>query len=107
MKVLVEWFHPLERKHYQSEYEIDNYATQGMTVMDLLVYITENIDPTLGIYSHSVCNHGICKRCAIRINGMAALACTARVKDYDSLHLAPPNESHVVRDLVVYMDKEG
>ena len=107
MKVLVDRFHPRDQKNYQSEYAIDDYATEGMTVMDLLVYITQSIDPTLGIYSHSVCNHGICKRCVIRINGETALACTARVRDYESLHLSPANSSHVVRDLVIHMDKEA
>lgn len=107
MKILVDRFHPRDQKPYQSEYEIEDYALRGMTVMDLLGYITRNIDPTLGIYNHSVCNHGICKRCVIRINGKPTLACTARVRDYESLHLAPANTTHVVRDLVVYMDKEG
>ena len=31
----------------------------GMTVMDLLDYISQNIDPSLGYYRHSVCNHGV------------------------------------------------
>lgn len=107
MKILVDRFHPRDHISYQSEYEIDDYTAEGMTVMDLLQYISQNIDPTLGIYSHSVCNHGICKRCVIRINGKPELACTARVRDYESLHLAPANTSHAVRDLVVHMDKEA
>lgn len=106
MKVLIDRFHPQEQRSYRMEYEIDDYATSGMTVMDLLVYITKNIDPTLACYSHSVCNHGICKRCVLRINGKPALACTARVRDYDSLHLGPANQTHIIRDLVICQERE-
>lgn len=106
MNILIDRFHPQQRRAYQSSYHIDDRTATGMTVMDVLVYITQNIDPTLGIYSHSVCNHGICKRCVLRVNGEVALACTTRVSDYEELHLSPANSSHVIRDLVVHMDKE-
>lgn len=101
MKVIIDRFHPQDRRAYQAEYELERGVTAGMTVMDLLVFITKNMDPTLGWYSHSVCNHGICKRCVLRINGEVGLACTARVRDYEALHLSPANTAHIVRDLVV------
>lgn len=106
MRVLIDRYHPGEDRAYQMEYVIDDYVAKGMTVMDLLVYITKNMDPTLAFYSHSVCNHGICKRCILKINGQPQLACTARVRDYESLHLSPANERQVIRDLVVCQGKE-
>ena len=74
----------------------------GMTVMDLLDYISQNIDPSLGYYRHSVCNHGVCGRCLLRVNGKPVLACIARVRDYGGdLLLQPAEGAQAIRDLVI------
>lgn len=102
MNVLIDRYRPSEGDYIRSAYEMDGSVTGGMTVMDLLDYISQNIDPSLGYYRHSVCNHGVCGRCLLRINGKPALACTARVRDYEGdLLLEPADRSRAVRDLVI------
>lgn len=69
------------------------------TVMDVLDYIALNLDPSLGYYRHSVCNQGVCGRCAVKVNGRAVLACTSKIQGEDLL-LEPIN-GKVIRDLIV------
>lgn len=73
---------------------------EGKTIQDLLVYISENYDKSLGYYSHSVCNRGICMRCIIRVNGKNTISCTTKVPDEDKIILEPASNREVIRDLV-------
>ena len=81
-----------------SEYNVPFTNEDGRTLMDVLEYIFYNLDATLSYYSHSTCNHGICGRCGIKINGKVRLACAA-LAEGDELVLEPKN-SQVVKDLV-------
>ena len=81
-------------------FEVPVPPADEWTVMDVLDYISEHLDPTLGYYKHSACGHGICGRCLLTVNGKPALACTARVDPAGSLSLAPAPRRRVVRDLV-------
>lgn len=101
MDITVDRCRAADGSRYVSSYYMADEDVRGMTVMDLLHYLTENVDPTLGYYSHSVCGHGICKRCAVRVNGETVLACTTAVKNYRRLHLSPAGQRPPVRDLVV------
>ena len=51
------------RPHLQL-YQVPLPADGTHTVMDVLDYIYEKLDGTLSYYRHSVCNQGICGRCA-------------------------------------------
>ena len=73
---------------------------RSMTVMDVLEYIGNNLDPTLGYYKHSVCNHGICGRCSVSVNGNTRLACLELANNYKELNLAPVPNRTLIRDLV-------
>lgn len=75
-------------------------AQPHWTVMDTLDYISENLDNSLAYYKHSACNHGICGRCALKVNGKVRLACSMELTDEKGLTLEPKN-ADVVRDLVV------
>ena len=70
------------------------------TAMDLLDYIAENLDSSLAYYRHSACDHGICGRCALKINGKVQLACSFEVSSVERLTIEPARPE-VVRDLVV------
>lgn len=70
------------------------------TVMDVLDYISENLDSTVAYFKHGACDHGICGRCALKVNGKIKLACSAEISDEKSLELRPKNDK-AVRDLVV------
>lgn len=73
----------------------------GWSVMDALDFVQENIDPTLSYYRHSRCEHGICVRCALRVNGTAVLACEHPLPRTDPVQIAPVSQDHVLRDLIV------
>ena len=84
MNVSAERYRPLEQDYVRSVYKIEDGVAGGMTVMDLLDYISQNIDPSLGYYRHSVCNHGVCGR------------------DYGGdLLLQPAEGAQAIRDLVI------
>jgi len=70
------------------------------TVMDSLDYIARNLDSSVAYYKHSACDHGICGRCAMKIDGKVGLACSREVGDAKSLTIEPARKE-VVRDLVV------
>lgn len=70
------------------------------TVMDALDYISENSDSTIAYFKHGACDHGICGRCALRVNGKVKLACSTEISEEKALELTPMNDK-VLRDLVV------
>ncbi len=70
----------------------------GMSAMDVLDYIYQNLDGTLAYYDHAGCALGICVRCSGKINGKASLLCQTIV-DGDVI-IDPASQRRVVRDLV-------
>ena len=88
-------------------YDVFNVpAERTWTIADALDYIAENFDSSLAYYRHSACDHGICGRCAVKVDGVARLACSFRVGDATELTV-DPMRSEVVRDLVVVSGKRG
>ena len=80
---------------YQITYKVP--FNPGLSVLNVLTHIYENIDPCLGFYSN--CDRGVCGRCAMTINGQSALACTTLVAG--DLVLAPLRGRRQIRDLIV------
>ena len=74
-------------------------AQPDWTAMDVLDYVFQNLDHSIAYFRHSICDHGICARCAMKINGKVALACVTVVGSLEELTLEPRN-NRVVRDLV-------
>ena len=70
----------------------------GMSAMDVLDYVYQNLDSTVAYYDHAGCALGICARCAGRINGKPGLLCQTIV-DGDVL-LEPASKNRVLKDLV-------
>jgi succinate dehydrogenase / fumarate reductase, iron-sulfur subunit len=100
MKVKVYRFNPnKDQEAYFQKYELPITKEERFTVMDILKYIYEQLDTSLSFYSHSVCNHGICGRCAMKINGKVKLACTCLVEE-DEITIEPISHN-VIKDLVV------
>ena len=75
-------------------------AQPQWTVMDVLDYISEHLDSSIAYFRHGACNHGICGRCALKVNGKIRLACSQELANENSLTLEPKN-SNIIRDLVV------
>lgn len=89
----------VDKTSYYSCYDVEVRAEDRMTVMDLLTYIADNLDPSLSFFSHSACLHGVCGRCGIKCGGKAGLACET-VLDGGDVVIEPIND-RVVKDLVV------
>ena len=85
-----------DRESFFQEYEVP--WEPGMTVMDALDYIYQQIDGTLAYYDHAACKLGICARCTGRVNGTPGLLCQIEVSD--KMVIEPVPNKHIVRDLV-------
>jgi len=81
-----------------SSYNID--VKNGMTLLDGLLKIKEENDPTL-TFRYS-CRMGICGSCGVVANGKEKLACKTQLSDYKKeVEIRPLNNLAVIRDLVV------
>ena len=73
---------------------------EGMTVLEGLHYIKDNLDSTLA-WRYS-CRMGICGSCGMLLNGRAGLACNTQILHIADVNLAvaPLPNFEIVRDLV-------
>jgi len=79
-------------------YEVDLNKC-GPMVLDALIYIKNEIDPTLTF--RRSCREGICGSCAMNIDGVNNLACLAHITEADQLtKIWPLPHMYVVKDLV-------
>ncbi|MBI4712481.1 MAG: 2Fe-2S iron-sulfur cluster binding domain-containing protein, partial [Planctomycetes bacterium] len=75
---------------------------KGMTVLDGLYYILENLDDSLAF--RSSCRAAVCGSCAMHINGKYRLACNTLVSKLASpVVIRPLAHLTVIKDLVVDM----
>ncbi len=89
------------RQTYFQAYDIE--ASIGMTVLEALLKINDQIDPTLSF--RKSCRSAICGSCAMTINGFSKLACNTQIIPEFEKHgdiLVEPLQNHIVlRDLIV------
>src|SRR6202163_2258037 len=80
-------------------YEVD-MASCGPMVLDALLKIKNEIDPTLSL--RRSCREGICGSCAMNINGLITLACTKACDELGrgDISIYPLPQLRVVKDLV-------
>lgn len=73
---------------------------EGMTVLDGLHYVKENMDPTLA-WRYS-CRMGICGSCGMLLNGRPTLACNTQILHIATtdLTVGPLPNFDIIRDLV-------
>ncbi|WP_457569679.1 succinate dehydrogenase/fumarate reductase iron-sulfur subunit [Desulfurobacterium sp.] len=96
-----------DKKAYFEDFNVP--ISRGMTILESLIYIKENIDPTLTF--RAFCRSGICGSCAVNINGKPYLACKTPVEkiieEFASsvIIIEPLSRFKVIKDLVV--DTEG
>jgi len=87
-----------DRAPYVKTYQVPVH--EGMTVLDGLHYIKDNLDSTLA-WRYS-CRMGICGSCGMLLNGHPGLACNTQilhVADVD-LTVGPLPNFEIIRDLV-------
>ncbi|MBN1573352.1 MAG: hypothetical protein JW984_09180 [Deltaproteobacteria bacterium] len=102
LKVKVFRYNPeVDKEPYYRDYEIPH--EKGMSAMDALDYIYQNLDSTIAYYDHAGCSLGICAKCTGRINGVAGLLCQTEI--FDETVLEPTNKERVLKDLVMKRDQ--
>ncbi len=80
------------------DYTID-LSRCGPMVLDALIYIKNEIDPTLTF--RRSCREGICGSCAMNIDGTNTLACTKAIADVKGeIRVSPLPHMPVLKDLV-------
>jgi succinate dehydrogenase / fumarate reductase iron-sulfur subunit len=72
----------------------------GPMVLDALIKITDEIDPTLAF--RRSCREGVCGSCSMNIDGVNTLACLTHVDDLKKgiSRITPLPHLHVLRDLI-------
>ncbi len=94
MRLLIRRF---DEKSYWQSFEVP--VKRGMTVLDALFYVRENLDPTLAF--RASCRMGICGSCAVKINGKPRLACETQISKFKKeIKVEPIDNFKVIRDLV-------
>lgn len=84
------------------EYEVER--EEKMTVLDGLLQIRDEIDPTLSVRYE--CRMARCGSDALYINGKNRLACNTLVEDLNTpLHVEPLPHYDIIKDLVVDMNR--
>ena len=79
-------------------YEVD-MASCGPMVLDALIKIKNEIDPTLTF--RRSCREGICGSCAMNIDGVNTLACTRATEDVKgTVKIFPLPHMPVIKDLI-------
>lgn len=73
--------------------------SEGMSVLDGLIWVREHVDPTLAI-RYSCTNANACKECVARIDGKNGYLCTARLAA-DGTTVEPLGTRGLIRDNVV------
>ncbi|GAG17839.1 unnamed protein product, partial [marine sediment metagenome] len=85
--------------HFQT-FQVE--ATEGMTVLEGIFWILENVDPSLAF--RCSCREANCGSCAMHINGKYRLACNTQIETLkDPVTLRPLSHLRVLKDLVVDM----
>lgn len=88
----------------EGKFRIDTFEVpvfRGMTVLEGLIYIKENLDSSLAF--RRSCRMATCGICGIIINGKPMLACATQILhlESDTLTLEPLKNLPLVKDLVV------
>jgi succinate dehydrogenase/fumarate reductase-like Fe-S protein len=71
--------------------------TEGASILDGLMWIRDNIDPTLA-FRFSCISANVCKECVMQVNGKNRYACVERLIVGETL-LEPLRSKVVIRDL--------
>lgn len=105
IKIKIKRFNPNEgeesREPYFQVYNVE--AGEGMTVLDALLKIADEDDPTLSF--RRSCRSAICGSCAVSINGHAKLACKTQIlperHKFGEILVEPLANHAVMKDLIV------
>ncbi len=76
-------------------------SSRGMTVLDGLIYVKENLDSSLAF--RTSCRMAICGSCGMLINNYPHLACHTQIEEFhsDVLTIKPLPNFAIIKDLAV------
>ncbi len=86
-------------RYQTQEFELD--IPKGVTVLDILMKIKEEIDPSLSF--RAMCRASICGTCGVKVNGEPRLACNTRIYQEEVI-IEPVDNAEPIKDLVVDQD---
>jgi len=96
-EVTIERYHPLNNPPFYDETFLVPLHHEHATVLEALIYIYENLDPTLAFrYS---CRFEKCGLCAVQVDGRPVLACVTYLQDRQ--RISPLRGMPLLKDLVV------
>lgn len=85
------------------DYEIEPDKLPGVMLLDALLYIKSELDPSLGF--RRSCQEGVCGSDGMNVNGKNRLACITPLSSLKSPIIVKPLPGmSVIRDLIVDMD---
>lgn len=70
----------------------------GLTLLDALIWIRQNVDPSIAV-RHS-CRANACKECSATIDGEPDYLCTRRASEGATTRIEPLRKPRWIRDLV-------
>ncbi|MEO0692775.1 MAG: 2Fe-2S iron-sulfur cluster-binding protein, partial [Pseudomonadota bacterium] len=92
-------WNPDDGKNPQVDTYFVDMDTCGPMILDALIKIKNEIDPTLTF--RRSCREGICGSCAMNLNGKNGLACTTAIEDLKGeIRITPLPHMEVIKDLV-------
>ena len=81
---------------FDQDYDVP--YSEGMSILDALMWIRVNSDPTLAV-RYSCINANACKECTVQVDGKTTYACTARLGP-EGARVEPIPTKTLIRDLV-------
>ncbi|MFQ5441108.1 MAG: succinate dehydrogenase/fumarate reductase iron-sulfur subunit [Thermodesulfobacteriota bacterium] len=108
IQIKIKRFNPSEGESSEPYIQAYNVkAAAGMSILEALLKIAEEEDPTLGF--RRSCRSAICGSCAVKINGFSKLACKTQIipeyKKQGALLIEPLANYPVLKDLIVGFDR--
>ncbi|TVP94021.1 MAG: succinate dehydrogenase/fumarate reductase iron-sulfur subunit, partial [Roseinatronobacter sp.] len=92
-----------ETPQYPQEFEVPAFESQ--TVLDVVSWIQQNVDPTLTY--RFACRVGMCGSCAMMVNGVPRWTCRTHVNKVlkgGKIEVGPLRNLPVIKDLAADMD---
>lgn len=105
VKINIERYDPEENKKYTQVYQVPRGTKTR--VLDFLIYIFEEIDPSLA-YRRHLCKARMCNACGMLVNNKPRLICWEVVSpEQKEITLSPLKGKRVLKDLVVDWGNES
>ena len=78
--------------------EYDVPYEEGLTLLDAIIWIRRNQDPSLAV--RFSCKANACKECSATIDGTPGFLCAQRAVAGATTRIEPLRKPHLIRDLV-------